>query len=91
MANDCVVVDDKASKQIQEYLPPEPEFVFYCDLADGCLTMQIEVSYGDTKMILPDDSKIDGVQRDYQQEDRVMTLASKFFTVRKGKEYHTPL
>ena len=64
-----------------DFLPPEPEFTFYIDLADGRITCRAEVRYAQERFNVgfPDAAGKRSLLRDMDQEMRVQTAVEKFF------------
>ena len=72
------IVDDVGS-QIDAYLPPEPRFTFYLDLDGETITCDPHVAYGDRAFRLGEAPADTSVQRDADQELRVLAVVQGYF------------
>ena len=68
----CVQLIDHCSDEAEAYLPPEPVFAFYCDLADNVLSIKTTVTYADRQFLLAPDVDDSADYHDRDQEARVI-------------------
>ncbi len=79
LASPYIRIVDHGEGEPQKYLPPEPQFSFYLDLADDMLlSCRCRVAYGDREYFLDDESP-EGEYRDTRQEERIRAVLKETF------------
>lgn len=82
MLEKIAVIDDKAIKTVEKYIPPIPEIVFYLDSIDNVLSCKAEVCYGDRKhspMEARQRKQYSQIYRDYLKELEVCNTIGEYF------------
>ena len=77
LSNPSVEIEDHASEEAGQYLPPEPSFEFFLDYEEPALTLKCQVSY-DEKTYLLGEAVPRGEYRDEEQEKRVQTAILRY-------------
>ena len=63
-----------------DFLPPEPEFTFYIDMDDSRITCRPEVTYANDSFVTGFPPSGTAIQRDTDQENRVLEAVRKYFS-----------
>ena len=89
-------VREHDTEQIEKYLPPEAEPVFYLDNDNGLLTCRAAVRYGNTEYMLsdsmqdaaPGSRRANGsAQRDIQRESEALDVLRQYFSEYDQKKH----
>ena len=89
-------VREHDTEQIEKYLPPEAEPVFYLDNDNGLLTCRAAVRYGNTEYRLsdsmqdaaPGSRRANGsAQRDIQRESEALDVLRQYFSEYDQKKH----
>ncbi len=82
-------VREHDTEQIEKYLPPEAEPVFYLDNDNGLLTCRAKARYGDTEFPLSDsmpEKALHSAHRDIQREAEALGVVSEYFPEYDGAQ-----
>lgn len=88
---DVVDVAEEDGEEINRYLPPEAEFVFYLDAENDNITCRPYVRYGETEFAILEDGEGEGhVPREAHKEQEILFLLRQWFPhlEEKKKEFH---
>ena len=90
--SESVDIDEPDREKVLPYLPPEVQFSFYLDAAEGVPLCRAEARYGETQLVLQADAKAFREQeneermdfRDRMQESAVLLRLLQFFPENLG-------
>ncbi len=92
---DIVDITEENEEEIEEYLPPEAEFIFYLDAEDHNIACKPGVRYGDTEfpLIKPESEGVKwngNIVREEHREREILFLARQWFPQldREKQELH---
>ncbi len=92
---DIVDIAEENEEEIEEYLPPEAEFIFYLDAEDHNIACKPGVRYGDTEfpLIKPESEGVKwngNIVREEHREREILFLARQWFPQldREKQELH---
>lgn len=88
---DVVDVAEEDGEEINRYLPPEAEFIFYLDAEDSNISCRVHVRYGEEEFAVPDYGEGNGnVPREEHKEREILFLVRQWFPqfIEEKGEFH---